>query len=337
MRIDNKTPFVLTWLVALDKHAAEHLVVVLKATYAIGADGALSLADPQEPLKPADEFYGEPGKSSIRREAELTPAKPATDVVLIGSAIAPKGRARQMEVSLRVGPLVKRVRVFGERRWVGLLGMKTSPAPFERIPLIYENAYGGSDASPEDEKRHAHEPRNPVGRGFRAKRTRMKVRGDLLPHIEDVRTPLKRPGHAVAPQGFGFIGRNWQPRLSYAGTYDEKWMEARMPLLPLDFDERYHNGAHPDLVAKGHLVGDELVDVVGCTTGGRLQFKLPGVKPQASVRISGHKSPVALNIDTVAIDSDAMRLVLLWKGDVHVHRKLPQVEVVAAELEGGAA
>ena len=335
MKVENQTPFAHAWLVLLDKHGAEHLIVVLKATYTITEDSKLELAKKQEPIRPVDEFYGEPGQSSIRYEAELGPAKPATDVVLVGSAVAPEpGRTTEMGVSLRVGPLLKRVWVFGERRWKkSLLGLSISrPLPFDRIPLTYENAYGGKDTSTKDPKHHGQEPRNPVGRGYRAKKSQLDFADTLLPNIEDPDHLLRRPGQEAAPQGFGFIGRDWQPRVKYAGTYDQKWMEERMPLLPLDFDERFHNAAHPDLIAKGFLKGDEVVEAIGCTKAGRLSLGLPGVRPQAEVVLGRERLGITMNLCTVLLNTDASRLVLLWKGDVIIHKRLMQMTEIRCGL-----
>ena len=39
---------------------------------------------------------------------------------------------------------------------------------------------------------------------------------------------------------FGPVGRSWQPRIRWAGTYDQKWMDEKFPFLPEDFDERYY-------------------------------------------------------------------------------------------------
>ncbi len=335
MKLENQTPFAGAWLVLLDKQAAEHLIVVLKATYTITEDGRLEPAKKQDPIRPVDEFYGEPGQSSIRYEAELGPAKPATDVVLVGSAVAPEpGRTTEMGVSLRVGPLLKRAWVFGERRWKkSLLGLSISkPLPFDRIPLTYENAYGGKDTSAKDPKDHGQEPRNPVGRGFRAKKSELRFDGELVPNIEDPENLLRHPGQTVAPQGFGFIGRDWQPRVKYAGTYDQKWMDERMPLLPDDFDERFHNAAHPDLTAPGRLAGREPVEVIGCGRGGRLSFSLPEPKPAAEAVHNQGRLPFALSLNTVLLDTDAMKLLLLWKGDVNVHRRLQQIRAVECRL-----
>ena len=57
-----------------------------------------------------------------------------------------------------------------------------------------------------------------------------------------------KPGQNVLAAAFGPVGRHWEPRVRYAGTYDDRWTEDRMPLLPKDFDDRFHNAAPPGLV-----------------------------------------------------------------------------------------
>ena len=331
MKIENSTPFQIAWLVLLDKQGAERLIVALKATYSISEDGKLSVAKKQGAIRGADEFYGEPGVSSIRFEGELGPPKVATDVVLVGRAVAPRPGTRSMDVSFRVGPLQKRVRVSGERRWEKTLGFlsHSSPEPFERMPLIYENAFGGKDTSAKDPKYHDQEARNPVGCGFASKKSQTDLSGLVLPSIENPEESFRKPGQCPAPQGFGFIGRDWQPRLGYVGTYDQHWMDERLPLLPLDFDERYHNAAHPDLTAQGFLQGNEPVEAIGCTASGRLTFQLPNVHPTAEAVHPDGREAVALKLNTVLVDADAMSLSLLWKGDINVHRRLLQFTALA--------
>ena len=89
MEIRNSSPFPATQTVFMDKSAAEQLVVTLKATYAISDRGELAIAEEQDPLRPADEFHGDPGKSSIKHQSELGPPGPATDALLVGCARAP--------------------------------------------------------------------------------------------------------------------------------------------------------------------------------------------------------------------------------------------------------
>ena len=324
MEIRNSSPFPATQTVFMDKSASEQLVVTLKATYAISERGELAIAEEQDPLRPADEFHGEPGKSSIKHQSELEPPRPATDALLVGSARAPRQGVRAVEVSFRVGECERRAIVVGDRRWSR--GGATDPEPFEAIPLVWENAFGGRDLTPEREADQESEPRNPVGRGFRAGKSRWPSDGALLPNIEDPNGPLRTPGQRVVPVGFGPIARDWQPRVGYAGTYDERWMANRMPLLPLDFDDRFHNAAPPELVLPGHIAPGEWVQVVGCTASGQLSFRLPAFQPFATVMVGGRSDEIGLPCNSVTVDTDRMRLLLLWKGALRVHREVPRLK-----------
>jgi hypothetical protein len=334
MHLDNQTPFQLAHTVLLDKQAAEFLIVASKATYSISENGKLVVAAPQEVIRAADEFYGEPGQSSIRHEAELGTPKLATDVALIGSAVAPQPGTTSMDVGLRVGPVSKLVKVFGERRWQkSLIGFSISrPKPFDRVPLVYEHAYGGTDLSAKNPKDHANEPRNPVGRGFRSGKSELQFADTLLPQIEDPENLLKRPGGGVSPQGFGFLGRDWEPRARFLGTYDQKWQDERMPLLPQDFDDRHYSAAHPDLTARGYLKRGVPVEIIGCTRGGRVLFTLPDIEPIVTVCFGTIHQAVGMYLNTVLINTDAMKLTLLWKGGLNVHRRLRQISRIEARL-----
>lgn len=334
MEIKNHTPFTVGWTVTLDKQAAEHVVVGVKGTWSIADDGRLTLLEKQPPLLAVDEFHGEPGKSSIRYAAELGPCKPATDVALVGDAVAPKGRASSQTVSLRVGPLAKKLNVFGDRGWWGFLAWrwKTAPRPYERMPLVYENASGGEDPTPGDEKQRGRDARNPLGRGYRARGSKLRWSQLAPPNLEAPGKPFGTPGRKLPPPaGFGFIGRDWAPRLEYAGTYDEAWMKSRLPLLPLDFDERFHNSAHPDLVADGYLRGDEPVEVVGCTRNGTLRFALPGGAPAVDVRFADARRTVTMNLETVLIDTAEMQLRMVWKGELEAHGRVPSLHFIECQ------
>ena len=92
---------------------------------------------------------------------------------------------------------------------------KTKPEPFERIPLIYERAFGGWDRSHPETEKHGFEPRNPVGTGFRAKRGKFE-KGIRLPNLEDPQRPLKGHRDKPPPTGFGFISPHWPPRAALA-------------------------------------------------------------------------------------------------------------------------
>ena len=56
--------------------------------------------------------------------------------------------------------------------------------------------------------------------GFRARHGRFEE-GTRLPNLEDPSNPVQAYGQIVTPVGFGFTSPNWQPRASFAGTFDE--------------------------------------------------------------------------------------------------------------------
>lgn len=334
MEIVNQTPYTAGQTILLDKMGVEHLVVALKATFEFARDGSVAPLEEQPPLTLADTYREDPGTSSVLLEGELGPPKLATDVVLFGGAVAPARGTTTMEVSLSVGNLSKRVAVFGRRVWGKRLGFTRieGPEPFERIELLWENAFGGGDTTPEKEEHHDWEPRNPIGRGFFAKKTKADRVGEELPNLEDPGAPLKSIGDRVDPAGFGFVDRGWEPRSKYAGTYDEAWTQERMPLLPLDFDDRFHNAAPPGLVAPGRLRGDEPVEIRGCTPEGLAAFRLPGLAPRGTVRIRHRFVELPLALDTLRIDADARRFHLLWRAAVRIHGevyRLKRTELVA--------
>lgn len=336
MEIVNSTPFLVERAVVLDKTAAEQLIVALKATFAIDERGELRLADEQDPIRAVDEFRGEPAQSSLLHGGELEPPKPATDVFLRGHARAPKRGTTSMPVRLRVGPVRRDALVFGRRAWIKKMASAgiSDPEPFESVALIWENAYGGSDATPDKPEQRDREARNPVGRGFRAKGSKLPWADTPLPAIEDPAGLLKKPGQPADPVGFGPIGRDWQPRLAYAGTYDDAWVAERIPLLPEDFDERFHHAAPRELIAVDRLRGGETVEVQGCTPGGRLAFRLPRLEAAATVRFADRREPLELAWDTVTVDTDAMQLRVLWKGRVRVHRELPRLRMIECRVDG---
>jgi hypothetical protein len=312
----NGTAFEFEPLFLADENGRALLVPVIKATYALPSIGSPRIADKQLPVNLEGELWGEAGNSSYKYEPQCAFTKLATDVVLVGSAYAGFRGATEVYVRLRVGPLDKTVRVTGDRFWLKVLGTvsMTSPRPFERVPLIYERAFGGWDRSHPDPIRHAIELRNPVGTGFRSKDGKFEE-GIRLPNLEDPRDPVREYGATPAPAGFGFTSPDWQPRAGFAGTYDEHWTNERMPLLPKDFDRRFFNAASPGLIAPGYLKGDEAVWIENASPRGMISFNLPGVPPP-ECRIQLARGPdvhLQTNLDTIIINTDENLVLLLWR------------------------
>ncbi|NLA20627.1 DUF2169 domain-containing protein [Burkholderia cepacia] len=76
LQLQNVTPFAAERAVQFDRHGGHLWVVVVKATYDLHADGTLSLSKQQEPVKTHPEYFGEPGHSTLRRDAEIVFAHP---------------------------------------------------------------------------------------------------------------------------------------------------------------------------------------------------------------------------------------------------------------------
>lgn len=328
----NDTPYTCDRLVYGDGSGRDRLLVIVKAVFAVGADQHLQALEEQPPLRACDTYFDEIGTSSIQWETEMIPAKPNTDVVLLGTAQSKDQRlVAQLDVHLEIGTLSKTVSVFGDRVWEdGLTGFRPgAPIPFRQMPLRYERAFGGRDQSTENRKHWEAERRNPVGVGFRAKHSIMPIVGSPLPNLEDPAALIHHVGDRPPPAGFGTIARDWSPRAGFAGTYDAAWQNQRAPLLPQDFDARYHNSAHPDLIAQGYLRGDEAVTVTNVTaTGAPWKFQLPGESPRGSVQIGSHNEPLALQLDTVVLDADTQQLTQIWRGELDIHNRLHQIKEI---------
>src|SRR2546426_7073437 len=167
LQFKNGTPFQGTIYLVPDAEGIDPLFAVVKPTLPLGE--RLSLAEKQLPVTLTDQYRGEPGQSSIKTPSDMSLTKPAADVLLLGTAYAPRGRpTTQMDVSLTAGSIRKTVRVFGDRVWerAGVVHSISRPEPFETMPLVWERAYGGMDHKGTDRRAEA---RNPVGTGYRAK------------------------------------------------------------------------------------------------------------------------------------------------------------------------
>lgn len=86
-----------------DMEGFEHLLLVAKGSYRMPLQGeAAELLEQQPPLHFADTAFGAPGLSAPYYECDMTPPKPACDVLLLGCAYAPQQvPARRVIVSWR--------------------------------------------------------------------------------------------------------------------------------------------------------------------------------------------------------------------------------------------
>ena len=298
-----------------DTQGVHWWLVAVQATFTVGRDGRLSLADEQPPPVLEPEYFGEPGQSSLRRDSDLLERKPGTDVLVLGSAHAPRGRpARSVPVVLRVGALEKQLVVFGSRVYVDVaMGLSTtSPQPFVQQPVRYELAFGGGNLTDPDPARQQLDERNPVGRGFPPQPARLR----------------NQPAHCVeyasgsaasrGPAGFGPIDRGWLPRRTLAGTYDAAWVEKKKPLLPDDYDPRFAQCAPADQRTPAPLVGGERIGVLNMNVEGTLVVEVPRVALRLTSVIGRARQDHGAQVSTVVVEPSERRVSVVWQSALRV-------------------
>lgn len=328
LQLKNNTPFAAQLAVFPDQFGIDTLYIIVKATFNIAQQW--TLADEQVPPQADDVYWGDDAlTSSIKSASEMHIGKPATDIILTGQARAPEGHeVRQMDVDLSVAQVNKTIRVFGDRHWDN--GAISSPSPFSAMPLVYEKAFGGIHEL--NGNIIAGEDRNPVGCGFSGKRKVKEMNGLPVPNLEEPRQLLKQVGDIVRPAGFGFISPNWQPRLAFAGSYDERWQKTQAPYLPEDFDLRFFNMANPDLIYPGYLVGGEPVQINGVHPQGPLQFNLPVVAFTANVAIKSRTEQPRFNLETLLIETNLLQLSMTFRAALPCDKETLKIREVAINL-----
>ncbi len=328
LQIRNSTRFPAALYSSPDPLGVETIFAVVKGTFALAS--RVEEAQQQIPIVMADRFHGDALTTSIAEPGDVSLVKPGTDVLLFGHAYGPGGRpTHQAEVSLRLASIEKRVAVFGDRRWSGrILSRLSAPEPFERMPLVWERAFGGTETHPGEPPRVDGEDRNPVGTGFRSRVSGRRLEDVVPPNLEDPAKLIGSPGDRPAPAGFGAIAPHWKPRPKYAGTYDEAWQKNRAPYLPDDFDPRFLQIAPEDQQVPGYLKGGEPVEVAGATPSGALRFNLPARRVDFVFRLDSGEERRTANLDTLILRPDVSRLVLVWRAALPCDKRLLKVREV---------
>lgn len=314
--LENFTPFAAERVWVRDAEGVEIWVVAIKGSFRVDPDGCVSVAPDPVDICRAPLFYGDAETSSLRYDTDLVRCRKGTDVILNGHAHAPGGEAtRRMDVRMRVGALSKTLRVFGDRRWHrALSGLKASePQPFTTMPIRYERAFGGRLSAS-----------NPVGTGMGHRSANFD--GMLLPNVENPTALITSWSDRPGPAGFGPIPGHWSPRKEFAGTFDERWMRERQPLLPHDFDDRYYQSAPADQQVPGGLLGGEPVELVGLTEEARLCFELPRVRLGVDAHFfSGRTVAQRVSIHSVIFEPETRSVVMVWHSALACHHDAHQL------------
>jgi hypothetical protein len=311
-----------------------HDTIVVKGTFLL-SEGVLERAREQSEVAVADTYWddGAPERSSLKHAGEVLLVKPTTDVIVTGTARSPGGAplpALEASVVVRRGGqtvLGHRARVLGPRVFRHGAGGWTleGPEPTGEVPIRYELSYGGAHPAPEGPATPpwvVHAP-NPSGTGFFDEAELDPARTYRAPQWEPEGHPLSGINREIPLAGFGPVARHWSSRLGYAGTYDDAWeREMRADSdrgLPADyardFDPRFFQCGHPELIAPSYLEGDEEIVLTGVMPAASpFVARLPGVHVFARlVDGKGGRHEERMVLDTVHVDVDAGAVYLCWR------------------------
>lgn len=301
----------------------DSITVVVKGTFSIVPGGA---AKPkEEPDPPAGDVHAnDDPDDTLLVASDFAVLKPKADVTLRGSA-KPKTEAKTARVRFSFGAgkqgFDKAIAVVGSRVWQKvLMGLVPSePLPFSTMPLTYDRARGGKGQTGEA--------------------------GAPLPNLEDPAHLITSPSDSPAPVGFGPLSPRSPERMKGLGTYDARWLRARWPYYPEDFDPTCLQAAPPDQQTP-YLKGDEPFTIFGVhREHDPLTGTLPKLAPRCVVKRveaeGGGAVELPLHLDTVALDTDAMTLHLVWRGAMEVKGdEAPEIEgifVAPEAIDAGAA
>lgn len=334
MELLNATGMQAGYTLGMQPDGRELLVVAVKGTFTIPKPGAQTqLAEEQIPLVEADTFTGEPGFSAPLYEVDYAPRKPYCDVLLVGSAYAPEGKPSDcVQVRLKLGAVDKRFNVFGDRLWKSRHDRISisSTSQFTVMPITYDRAFGGTDNFHPDETKHTAYMPNPIGKGYHQELLDVLVDGTPLPNIEEMDKPIKKPDDLYRPMAFGPLGRGWEPRLKFAGTYDDHWLADVFPFLPADFNEAYYQAAPLDQQIPSPTGGEEVV-LENLTPDGFTTFHLPKVDvPIVFFRKHGDKHETQGVIDTLVIEPDKGLFTMTWRATLPLKKNIFEIPQVLA-------
>ena len=241
-------------------------------------------------------------------------SKSRAEIMLSGAAYA-KDPVMAMTVRMQCGAIDKRLCVIGDRTWHRRLGpwvCVDEAKPFTRMPIVWENAYGGSAYAP-----------NPLGRGFLSRLSWLSELSGAMPNIESVSCAPMPGRRRHAPAGFAPMNLIHSPARTRSGTYDARWLREDFPGLPQDFDFGLFNLAPVDQQFEGRFSGDEAYCLEGLhPSQDRLCGTLPGLAARAFVvregQGAGQAEEVGLECDTVWFFPELDLGLLVYRGETSV-------------------
>ena len=287
------------------------LSVVVKATFGILASDGYPAGAPREaePFRTADLHHKNQPLAHVVAASDRAPWKVAVDVTALGHAFTPRGvpgpeaHARFLVQQGGRAVVDKVVRVVGDRE-----KPEDKPAPFTKMPIVYQKAFGGFGA-----------PANPIG---------VSGQDDEQPNVLD-------PQNAWRPAGFGPIAAAWPLRSKLLGDVPRRAIDAPIVELPAGFAFAYFQSAPQDQQI-GELLPDASITLQGFHPElDRVEVTLPS--PRAVGAIYGldaadEGAPALLRFraDTLHVDADRWLATVTFRAFVDVESEARIARILVA-------
>lgn len=271
------------------------VILTAKATFRIEDNGQVRL-EREAPLPLLNE--DQPTELGLQPRDNLPRLDPAFEVMLLGMAYAPGGRATtEMRVALSVGDVRHEIDVIGERIWQGEGDSASVSAAqaFETMPLTWERAFGGSQQVLIDREAvlDVSFPMNSDGKGF-DHISQARELGDAFQCPEgypqfDATRPLpnlEMPGLRVTSWADAPLPVCWAPVPQSSGLIFERFTrscEKRGEDHILLGAPEMHHRAHPDWVIDTPDAG-AVIRLEGACSQGVLEFRLPELRVVADFK-----------------------------------------------------
>lgn len=322
MELVNATPVPAKLFVSeIEGKPARYGMISAKATYRFDASGPFDFeAEKPYPMLPMDI----PTPLGLLPRDDLPRTDAVFEVIVLGRAHAPAGKsATEAKVNVRVGKVERSLAVYGDREWTAQKAI--GPAkPFKTMPLIWENAFGGSAEILVDKESPVlvSDPVNRLGKGF----DHLSQLGDLkamftppapypvadpkrpLPNVEDPKAKIAKWSDAPRPACWATMPldlgmhalRSVESELGPDG-------QTRGSVKP----ELFHR-AYPDWVI-ARPPAESMVLVEGMTPEGAVVFKIQPLRILADWCVGKESGTSELMPQMLVILPDEMKYTLTYK------------------------
>ncbi len=242
--------------------------------------------------------------------------KAGTSVCAVGHVYAPSGQARQAAARLTVGETERSILAFGMRVWAAGLGdpTPTTPLPFDRVPMTWAHAYGGSVfrktalaklATGEEAIVPEHDEAcalNFDGVGFYPERA--DAIDQPLPQLEDPAAPIR--SYRDQPDPVCFAPYPLHGGLRARALVDGDKVDITRAGLAL-------SRAAPSTTFASIPPGTRVVLEGMRPAGAALAFVVPPAPITADVTIGKVQQRLALHVDAIDIDADQSRVRVAYR------------------------